>query len=396
MKKLLSLDLKYSAIQILYFGSYCALMGYASVYLLDHGFSNSVIGTVLALVSVIAVFTQPAIASFADKSQKIGLRQIIMAILFIAVVMSGCIYFIEGQSMILLCLFVGIVTCMMTIQPLSNSLAFIFEKYGIEVNYGLARGLGSASYAIVSFVVGYLVEDFGTDLLPLIYLVLNALMIIVVYTYVVPKNEKHEIQAQVDAKEETQQLSFIAFCQKYKKFMIFVLGVVAVFFTHTIINNFFIQVIKPIGGTESQMGTAVFLAAIVELPAMALFNKMREKVNCATLIKISAVLFVVKHALTYFAKSITLIYVAQLLQIGAYAIMIPASVYYVNQMIAKSDAVKGQSMVTTAITASGIIANIAGGVLLDTLGVKTVLLIGIIVSVLGAVIVVMSVENKKA
>lgn len=43
MKKILSLDIKYSAIQVLYFGIYIALIGYASVYLLAKGFSNSII-----------------------------------------------------------------------------------------------------------------------------------------------------------------------------------------------------------------------------------------------------------------------------------------------------------------------------------------------------------------
>lgn len=395
MKKILSLDIKYSAIQVFYFGALCALMGYASVYLLDHEFSNSIIGTFLALISVIAVITQPAVASYADKNPKIELRKIIAMIVAVAVLLSGWIYFLEGKSNLLLFLFVGIATCMMTIQPLLNSLAFVFEKYQIEVNYGLARGLGSAAYAIVSFVVGYLVEDFGTGLLPLIYLGFNILLIVVVYTYVIPQTEQRKVVQKTETKEESQQLSFIEFGKKYKKFMIFVLGIVAVFFTHTIINNFFIQILKPIGGTESQMGIAVSLAAIVELPAMALFNKMREKINCAMLIKISAILFAVKHGLTMIAPNITVIYIAQALQIGAYAIIIPASVYYVNQMIAKSDAIKGQSMVTTAITASGILANLVGGILLDAVGVHRVLLIGLLISIVGAVIVILSTENKK-
>jgi Cyanate permease len=386
--------MKYATTQILYFGSFCALMGFASVYLLDHGFSNSVIGTVLALTSFIAVLTQPAVASFADKSQRIELRYIICAIMIVACVLSGCIYFMEGSSLVLLVVFVGIVTCMMTIQPLLNSLAFVFEKYGIEINYGLGRGLGSASYAIVSFIVGYLVEDFGTKILPLIYLLLNVLLVFVVYVYVIPKNEQKEM-VKVKESEVSQQLSFAEFCKKYKRFMIFVLGIVAVFFDHTIINNFFIQILKPIGGTESQMGTAVFIAAIVELPAMALFNKIREKVNCARLIQIAVILFAVKHGLIYFATNVTMVYIAQFLQIATYAIITPASVYYVNQKISQSDAIKGQSMVTAAITASGIVANIAGGLLLDSVGVKNVLLIGVIVSIIGAGIVILSVENEK-
>ena len=177
--------------------------------------------------------------------------------------------------------------------------------------------------------------------------------------------------------------------------MVFVLGTVVVFFTHTIINNFFIQILTPIGGNESSMGTAVFLAAIVELPAMGLFNVIRKKVSCTKLLKISVVLFAVKHILIFLATNMTMIYIAQTLQMGAFAIFTPASVYYVNQIISKNDSVKGQSMVTMGITASGILANITGGILLDAVGVHQVLLIGGIVSVIGAIIVMFSLEETK-
>ena len=128
---------------------------------------------------------------------------------------------------------------MMTIQPLLNSLAFLFEKYGIEVNYGLARGLGSAAYALASAVLGYLVEDFGTSMIPLFYIIGNILLIVVVYTYVVPKNQRHVVHREENQHEEVkqEQLSFFQFCSIYKKFMIFVVGVILVFFTHTIINK---------------------------------------------------------------------------------------------------------------------------------------------------------------
>ena len=141
------------------------------------------------------------------------------------------------------------------------------------------------------------------------------------------------------------------------------------------------------------MGTAVFLAAIVELPAMGLFNSIRKKVKVSTLLKFSAIMFAVKHALTFLATDMTLIYVAQFCQIAAYAILIPASVYYVNSIVAKQDQIKGQSMVTMAMTASGIVANLAGGFLLDGIGVHNVLLMGTVISVIGAVIVMLSVER---
>ena len=73
MKKFLSLDIKFSSIQFIYFASICSLLGYSSVFLLDQGVSNSLIGTILAAISVIAVFTQPAVAAFADKNKHIEL-----------------------------------------------------------------------------------------------------------------------------------------------------------------------------------------------------------------------------------------------------------------------------------------------------------------------------------
>lgn len=394
MKKVLSLDIKFSLTQILYFGAFCALMGYASVYLLDKGFTNSIIGIALALVSAIAVFAQPALAAFADKNKHIELRRIIEIIMVIIVALSLLIYFLKGASLFLLCIFVAIATFMTTIQPLFNSIAFSFEKYGIEINFGLARGLGSAAYALVSLAVGYIVNDLGASILPIIYIVFNILLTIVVHNFVLKNQDQLEV-IETKHEESQEQLSFVGFLNKYKRFMVFVLGTVVVFFTHTIINNFFIQILTPIGGNESSMGTAVFLAAIVELPAMGLFNVIRKKVSCTKLLKISVVLFAVKHILIFLATNMTMIYIAQTLQMGAFAIFTPASVYYVNQIISKNDSVKGQSMVTMGITASGILANITGGILLDAVGVHQVLLIGGIVSVIGAIIVMFSLEETK-
>lgn len=393
MKRKLSLDIKYALTQILYFAGFCGLMGYASVYFLAQGISNSVIGIVLALTSVIAVFTQPMIASFADRHPRIELRKLIVFMTGLAVLLSILLYFFRGIPVLLICFFVGVSTMLMTIQPLLNSLAFVFEKYGIEINYGIARGCGSAAYALISIALGYLVEQYSADLIPLVYIIANALLIVVVYTYVIPKNERHLVTPKA-SQEVIKQLSFKDFCLTYKRFMIFVVGVMVVFFTHTIINNFFIQVITPIGGTESDMGTAVFLAAIVELPAMSLFNVIRQRINCKNLLMISVVMFALKHTLTCFAPNVFVIYIAQLMQIGAYAILIPASVYYVNEVIDQADANKGQSMVTTAVAASGILANLVGGILLDALGVHQVLLIGVVVSCLGALIVIAALRNS--
>lgn len=390
-----SLNIKYMASQIFYFGAFAAMMGYASVYLLYKGFSNSTIGIILSLCSILAVFMQPALASFADNHKNIEIRKIINTIVAIAIILSVALLVIPTNQTLIFILIVAIFSLETTIMPLINTLAFIFEKYGIQINFGIARGLGSVAYALTSMALGYIVEWFSPDLLPICYVVFNALLFIVVHLFVLPKNaqiinadEESETEAEVQ-----ENVSLLKFASKYKKFIVFLLGFVLVYFAHTIINNFFIQIITNVGGNSSDMGNAVFLAAMLELPTMAYFTKLSQKVNCGTLIKASIVLFLAKHAITYLATNMVMIYIAQVLQMGAYALFIPASVYYVNCKVDNKDIVKGQSFVTTSMTMSGVFANIIGGILLDAVGVSEVLLIGVILSLIGAVIVLFTVEK---
>lgn len=391
-----SLNIKYIASQVFYFAAFAAMMGYASVYLLYKGFSNSTIGIILSLCSILAVFLQPALATFADSHKNIEIRKIITTIVAIAIVLSVALLILPANQTIIFILIVSIFTLETTIQPLVNTLAFIFEKYNININFGAARGLGSVAYAVTSIALGYVVEWFNPDLLPLCYVIFNVLLFIVVYTFVLPKGAQ-SIEAKVEEEtEETlveENTSLLGFAKKYKKFLLLLFGFVFVYFAHTIINNFFIQIITNVGGNSSDMGNAVFLAAMLELPTMAYFNQLVKKVNCGTLIKISIAMFLVKHAITYFASDIIMIYIAQIFQMGAFALFIPASVHYVNCKVDKSDITKGQSFVTTSMTVSGVFANLIGGVLLDVISVNQVLLVGVILSIFGAVIVILATEK---
>ena len=65
--------------------------------------------------------------------------------------------------------------------------------------------------------------------------------------FVLPKGYEKEVVKEDTKQEETEQLSFGKFCMKYKKFILFLVGFVLVYFALTIINNFFIQIITNIG-----------------------------------------------------------------------------------------------------------------------------------------------------
>lgn len=388
-----SLDIRYSMIHGLYWMTYCAMIGYASVFLLNKGFNNSLIGVILAASNIIATVAQPAFAAYADSKNKISLKNLISLIIIVIIAGSFSVNFFKSPSITLIAVIIMVFTLTMSLQPLINSLSFEFESYGYEVNFGLARGIGSVSYAIISLLLGYVVEKYNPEVLPVFYVLLTIGLIILIYTFSLPRETNSTMAHERHCVRIGSDISIIGFCKKYKKFMIFLLGIICIFLDHTIINNFFIQVMTNVGGTSKDMGNAIFLAAVLELPTMSLFTKMKDKINCRKLIMISGAAFTVKHIITYFSTSVVMIYLAQIIQIAGYALFIPASVYYVSRLIDKSDMVKGQALVTGAITISGVFASLLGGILIDTLGVSPMLLIGAIVSIFGTILIFFTTEE---
>lgn len=386
-----SLDIRYACIHGFYWMLCCSMIGYASVFLLDKGFTNTTIGTVLAIANILAVFGQPAVASYMDKTSKLSLRMLISLILVVIIALSLVLCFLTGASMVMVVLTIVAFTLMLTLQPFINSLTFAFEKNGIHINFGLARGIGSVAYAVMSLILGNLVAAFSPELLPFFYVGLSLCALFFVYTFFLP-GHKDEIVHQ-EKETEHDQLSMGQFIKKYKTFMLLLVATVLLFFDHSVINNFFIQVVNHINGNSADMGNAIFLAAVLELPTMALFTKFQQKIGCKNMMLISAVFFSVKHVLTYFAVNMFMIYVAQVMQMLAYAVFIPASVYYVSQLVEEHDMNKGQALVTGAMTLASVFASLAGGVLLDALGVSKVLMIGAIISVLGTICMFISVED---
>ena len=388
MEQSKSINIKYSMLQGIYFVGFCTVMGYAAVYLGSIGMSSSLIGIVLAIANILTSIAQPVLGGFVDKSN-VSMKKVLRIMFGMCSILSVLLMLASKVTFLAAALFIAVSTILYTTMPLVNSLAFAFQKQGIDVKFGVARGIGSVAYALASLVLGNIVKAVSPTLMPLAYIVIFLGILPLIRSFKMPEAEIDEvIEEKVVEKENTG-----AFIKKHLKFMIFLAGFVLVYFDHTIINNFFISVIENVGGNTGDMGNAVFLAAMLELPTMALFEKYKNKINIKNTIVISAVFFTIKHTLTYFATSMFMIYLAQATQMLAYALFIPASVYYVDKLFDAKDAVKGQALVTTSMTVSGVLASFLGGILLDNMGVYETLFLGLVLSVIGTIVMIVTVEN---
>lgn len=399
------LTIKFALLQGSYWMSFCAIYNFATVYLLSKSFTSKEVGIMLAAINIIAAVLQPLVANFADQTQKISLRNLVILFVFIILIIA---FILPAASNLLLAtgiLFFLICTLMVTIQPLINSLGMEYMSKGIHVDFGIARSMGSLSYAITSFVLGNLIEKNGTGILPYSFIVIFFLVLIFTYTYKLSKplpnpltdlSEGLVSSVHMDDTKRSGDINssgFSAYFKKYKRFGFYLIGLVFLFTCFNLINIYMIKIIENIGGNKADLGTAIALAAILELPIMFFFSKLLKKFNNTTLLKISVIVLTIKAIATLFAKSIGMVYFAQAFQLLSYAIFIPASIHYVTQVMDAKDRIKGQAFTSVTMTLGGVTGSLLGGWLLGATSIYNMLLLGTLLSLIGTFIAYFSIEN---
>ena len=397
MKRLMNLS--YGAIQGTYWMYFGAIMSFASVFLLGKNYTNSEIGVILAAASILAVFLQPLLADAADKSQKAsltGITGIIVIGLFIATL---TLYIFPTKSLFLSIIFVLLGAWLTSLQPIINSMAFYLSRSGHVINFGVTRSGGSVAYAVLCLILGSLVADYGIQTIPAIGM--GILILLLLCLLATDKFYKRAISINTidpNIKKVTQgseTISLKAFITRNKIFLVFTIGIVLVFFQNSVLNTYLMQIITAVGGNSSQMGRLFFFMALLELPGLFFFSQIRKRFSCQFLLKVASVAFVFKVFLTYMAPSVGFIYLAFLFQLISFPIFLSASVYLVDEVMEKGEAVKGQSFITGMITLSNVFASLLGGVILDLSGASLLLLISTMLAVIGTGVVIFSVGRIK-
>ena len=395
MKRML--NLAYGAIQGTYWMYYGAIMSFASVFLLGKNYSNSEIGVILAVASILAVILQPLLADAADKSRKASLMDITGIISIGLIAATAALYLFPSKTLILSAVFVLLGAWLTSLQPLINSMAFYLSRSGYHVNFGITRSGGSIAYALLCAILGSLVTAFGIKAIPVTGIVILLLMLLSLAgtgrLYQSAVSEHPAVLGNQKIPQEEEAISLKVFISRNRIFLIFSVSVILVFFQNSVLNTYLMQILTAVGGTSGQMGRLFSFMALLELPGLIFFSRLRKKFSCQFMLKFASVAFVCKIFLTYTATSVAFIYVAFIFQLVSFPIFLSASVHLVDEVMEKGEAVKGQAFITGMITLSNVFASLLGGVILDLRGASLLLLISTVLCVVGALIVLMMVDK---
>jgi PPP family 3-phenylpropionic acid transporter len=389
------INAKFSVIQSSFMMSFSAIVGFSVVLLQSRNFKSSEIGMILAVECVASVVSQTFLGSFADKHKKIPLKRILLVVLVISFIINIFLMFIPSEFFITMFIFIMIGMTEYSATGLINSLAMQFVNIGIPVNFGLARGLGSLAYAVTGFIIGKVVTAKGPESI----LVMHAVFLIIVIISVCIFDKPDSVNVKSDVtKDETEENSSSTWNMliNNKKLLYFLTAMILTFISHGMLANFLPQIVEHVGGNSGDYGTAMSLAALSEIPTMVCFSFFMRKTTSGKLVILSFLFFFIKSLLFIFSNNIYFIFMFQMLQILGYGLFVPASVYYVNEIVLEDEKIRGQSLVTVASMGIGItIGNLLGGIVLDLSGVPAMLILSTGFSLLGFIIVYLSIKNKK-
>ena len=397
MNKNGSWTFRYTLLNVTYFAAFCTIHACAAIYLLAHGFSNTEVGILLAVANISSAICQPYIAGIIDKPGPLTNRRFILIAVLIIFAGSAVLMVVRENKAVIFVVYALIYMIQFAYQPVMTALCFEYQKAGCDIYYGLARGLGSAGFAITSAFVGRAIEKRGVRLLLIINMIVMAVSALVIYTFKKPgscNGAFRETSSEGESPDGSKTLpdtdrahnNIRDFARTYPAFMLFLVGTICFFFAHNMINDFMIQIIRSLGGGEAELGYSNFLQAILELPVMALIGLILKRVTSDKLLVFSGGAFFVKTLILVFASNMAGMYLSQSFQLFAYAVFIPATAYYVSETMDEFDQVKGQAYVTSAITFGGVFSNLISGALLDDLGVRPMLITGAAVSFAGVII----------
>ena len=378
---------RYTLLNSAYFVAFCTIHAYAAVFLLANGMSNTEVGILLAVANIISAVFQPIIAGIIDRPGFLTNKRFIT--ISVLGILGGCIILmlVPGKKIPIFIVYAAIYMIQFAYQPAMTALCFEYQKAGCNIFYGLARGLGSASFAFTSLIIGRVVEANGVTILMWVSIAAMLVSLIVIVTFVKPGKA-----AQTAAETPVAHNSLSSFAKTYPAFVVFLIATICFFFAHNMINDFMIQIIRNLGGNETELGYANFLQAILELPVMALIVFVLKKIKADMLLIISGVAFFIKILILVFASNMAHMYISQSLQLFAYAVFIPAGAYYVSSTMEELDQVKGQAFITSAITIGGVFSNFISGYILDNFSIRTMLVTGSIVCAVGVAICIFAMK----
>jgi len=378
------LQLEYCCLQGFYWMLYCVGVGYLNAYLTEIGLLPGAVGVISAVFGALATLVQPFLGKLADRSQRYGWKMQLQVWLALC---AGCYLLLKlFRDPVISGIVCGMILLILNVMmPFVSGVGFYYEKAGVEINFGAARGFGSLFYSVISYLLGFWVADYGVASISTAGLLVTLCFFVTVC--VMPYLGIGAVNGQEDPCPEEE--SWGTFFRTYPRFTGMLIGFVLLLLFHSMTNTYMLQIVEAVGGGTAEMGIVLAVAGVLELPVMFAFSFLVKRISSYHLLLLAGIGFIGKSILYLTAGSVLMIYAAQSLQLISYALFASVSVYYANEVMDQRNKLRGQALVGSAVTIGSVIGNLMGGMMIQRFGIHMLLAAGTAATVIGTAVVIL-------
>jgi PPP family 3-phenylpropionic acid transporter len=360
------------------------LFAFLVLYLKKNGFDEIRIGMIMSAISIASIVGQPFWGHYCDRKNTIrNVLVLCLAFSGIAALLIPVLY----QSYLLI-----VIICLV-VSFTENSMPSIIDSWTMSLaigkpwlDYGLTRGLGSLGYALTAAAFGILLDRFGYGLMFPTHFIL--ILITIGFCFFVDKNSRTGIPEHL--------LSDRAPVPKIRikgsgRFIWFLISSTLVFIGFRAAATFYPLLLSQKGGNNSDMGLSLFIMALSEVPVLFLSRRLLLRFKDTALLVVSMFFFVLRIFLHIVMPTIPGLVLIQAMQALSFALFLPASVYYIKRI-----APEGLTSTYLTVASSfyfgigGIIGSMAGGFIINKLGIYSMFWYSTGVTVLGMLIFIAS------
>ncbi|MCR5748542.1 MAG: MFS transporter [Lachnospiraceae bacterium] len=379
-------NIRYSLLLGCYMMLMCVGFNFNTYYLHERDVTDGNIGILIAVSCLLAVAMQQIFGRLVDSGSLDGKKLLLLLAFCQCLLGTGILLFRPVWAIVLM---FGIILCSIQImQPILNSFSFYYKNEGITVNFGVARGIGSLCFSGCSILLGALTDSFGGHMVPLSLALLSALIFFIILSMPSLKGCNVSDKAKKDPLN-----SFHLF--DHPSFALMLFGLTLVMLFHNMVMTYFIYVIERVGGDSGDMGIAIGIAGLVEIPVLFLYAKIKGNRSSKYFLAISGVAFFAKAVLFIFAGNILMIYFIQLLQCLAFGLMAASRVYYVDETVGKENEATGQAYTSATETIGIVLGSAIGGVIMHVGEIENLLWVGACVCLVGMVMMLVAAFRGK-
>ena len=364
------LDLHYIVMQAGFWAMFAAVVAYQTALLLDRGFSNGEAGLMTAVRCLAGIICQPLLGGFADRHPELPLKHIVTLSLVLSLGAGAWYWLAPGMGLWETTLVWAVIGGLeVSSYPLMDAMAIQFINDGVPIRYSLGRGIGSMAYALVCVLLGAQVKRFGLESTLLTHLLLVVGEAVLVATYPAYRGARRTPE-QTGPKPQ----SALSLLKSNPRFTLMLAGVLLGLTGIMPLSNFLVNIVTSRGGSESNLGLALFLMGAAELPTAWFFGRLLQRLGSGKLVMLSMLFGTLKGVLLLLTTGFLGVLLVQPIQVLGYGLFTPASVYFVNESVPEADRVRGQTVMMVASNGlGGMLGGLLAGWTLDLGGANLML-----------------------